>query len=125
SVLFTILGGAAAGWAAEWVAAYVWLGTTGAGYTGTTPQWDAEYATFSALHHGVPFGVIMALVAYIVFFRRATSGQIARVYPVLLLAVLIGALVGIPLGLGRLVTASAFLFGACHLVTRRQLGTST
>ena len=112
--------GAAGGWAAEWVAAFLDMGLRGAGYSDTAPQWDPSFAAFSAWYHGMPFGILFALIGYFVFLTRLSAQEVIRSVPALFVATLVGAIMGGLLGtLVSLVTAPAAFFLMCRSIARR------
>ena len=83
--------GGASGFAIQWPVALLAMRVNGAGYSGTEPRWDPEFASFSALTEGLPFGFAFATIAYLLLFASFPPRISARVIPILFLGNLCGS----------------------------------
>jgi hypothetical protein len=111
---YMLVAGIVGGWLVCWPASLLEMRLTGAGYSGTNPHWDLEWATFFANWHGAPFGGFFGLIGYIFFLHKLSSTALIRAFPILYLYTLLGALLGCLGGpFGQLILSGIAFFVAC------------
>lgn len=118
SIVAGLVGGLS-GFLAQWPAALLSMRLHGAGYTGVEPHWDVRFATFDASVHGAPTGAFVAIAVYLLLFSLYPAPSVARSVPTLFAFALAGALPGIWLGPGALLTVVLSVLAGCILVARR------
>jgi len=90
-----------------------------AGCTDTAPHWDPYFASFVAVTEGLLFGVLLSVFAYLVFFLPYPPRLILRILPLLFLGAVLGAIPGVWLGVGALLTVIVVFIASCLMASRR------